>query len=343
MEQQSLIMQEVKTIIISRTDSIGDVVLTLPAAHVLKEKFPGCKTIFLGKSYTKPVVECCSSIDEIVCWDEIAQLDKHKQIEFFLSLQADCIIHVFPNKQIAVSAKKAGIPVRIGTSHRLFHWFTCNKLPNFTRKNSKLHEAQLNLKLLQPLGIDKEFSLNEIDRCFDLTKVKPLGSELKALIDPNRMNIILHPKSRGSTVEWGLQNFSALGKILPKDKFKIFITGTKQEGELIGNIFSEDQNITNMTGRLTLDELISFVNNCDAMVAASTGPLHLASVLGKKAVGMYSPVRPIHPGRWAPLGKDVSVLVSKKSCANCGKGRNCDCLTSVTPQEVAAVLMKELK
>ena len=35
-------------IILSRTDSIGDVVLTLPMAAALKQSFPGCTVVFLG-------------------------------------------------------------------------------------------------------------------------------------------------------------------------------------------------------------------------------------------------------------------------------------------------------
>jgi hypothetical protein len=33
---------------------------------------------------------------------------------------------------------------RIGTSHRGFHFLTCNHKVNFTRKNAVEHEAQLN-------------------------------------------------------------------------------------------------------------------------------------------------------------------------------------------------------
>jgi ADP-heptose:LPS heptosyltransferase len=47
-----------KKIVISRTDSIGDVVLTLPLAGILKEKYPKAKIIFLGNTYTKPIIKC---------------------------------------------------------------------------------------------------------------------------------------------------------------------------------------------------------------------------------------------------------------------------------------------
>jgi ADP-heptose:LPS heptosyltransferase len=317
---------KIKTIIISRTDSIGDVVLTLPVAHVLKDKFPGCKIIFLCRSYTKPVIECCANIDEIISWDEIEKQDPQKQLDIFRSLRADSIIHVFPNKKVAALAKKSGIPTRIGTSHRLFHWFTCNKLPNFTRKNSELHEAQLNFKLLAPLDIEGSYSLQEIRSFFDFTKIKPLSSELNNLIDKSKFNLILHPKSRGSAQEWGIANFSELVKILPKDKFQIFITGTKEEGDLIGNVFAGNDYVVNMTGKLSLTELISFVNHCEGLVAASTGPLHLAAILGKKAVGIYACVRPIHPGRWAPVGQNVRIVEAEN-------------VSMVKPESVAKVLM----
>jgi len=336
-------MENIKTIIISRTDSIGDVVLTLPVAHVIKQKFPDSRIIFLGKSYTKPVLECCLNVNEIICWDEVSRLGNKELLDFFKSLNADCIVHVFPNRQVAALAKKAKIPVRIGTSHRLFHWFTCNKLPGFTRKGSELHEAQLNFKLLEPLGIGTDYSLRSIQDFFEFTKIKPLNNALRSLIDENRYNLILHPKSKGSAQEWGLDNFSRLIQLLPKDKFKIFITGTQLEGDLVKPVISENAHVTNMTGKMNLSELISFINHCDGLVAASTGPLHLSAILGKRTIGIYPSVRPIHPGRWAPVGRNASFLVSTQSCASCTKGDACNCLSSVKPEGVAEILMRDLK
>ena len=59
-----------QNIIISRTDSIGDVVLTLPVATVLKKQFPEMKIAFMGKSYTRPIIEACTSVDQFIDVDE---------------------------------------------------------------------------------------------------------------------------------------------------------------------------------------------------------------------------------------------------------------------------------
>ena len=58
-------------IIISRTDNIGDVVLTLPLAKALKEKHPQAEILFLAKRYIKPLIDCCKYIDQFIDWDTL--------------------------------------------------------------------------------------------------------------------------------------------------------------------------------------------------------------------------------------------------------------------------------
>jgi ADP-heptose:LPS heptosyltransferase len=51
-------MKKELRILISRTDAIGDVCLTLPACRALKAAFPTAKLTYLCKAYTKEVVVC---------------------------------------------------------------------------------------------------------------------------------------------------------------------------------------------------------------------------------------------------------------------------------------------
>ena len=63
-----------------------------------------------------------------------------------------------------------------------------------------------------------------------------------------------------------------------------------------------------LTGRLALAELLAVLAAADGVVAASTGPLHLAALLGTRTLGLFSPVRPLHAGRWGPLGARAEVI-----------------------------------
>ena len=150
-----------KKIVISRTDSIGDVALTLPLAGILKEKYPNAQIIFLGNTYTKPIIDCSNSVDVVCEWSELQKMDSKAQVKWLRSQNIDVFIHVFPRKELSRLVQKAKIPHRIGTSHRVYHFLTCNHRPNFTRKNSDLHESQLNTKLLKPFGIEKNYTLKE--------------------------------------------------------------------------------------------------------------------------------------------------------------------------------------
>lgn len=330
-----------RTFIISRTDSIGDVMLSLPMAAILKKEFAGCKILFLGKAYTAEVIRCCDNVDQFLDWDEIGRLSPEKQIIFLKETGADVIIHAFPNSAIARLAKEAGIGLRIGASGRLYHWNTCNGIVFLTRRRSKLHEAQLNIKLLGRIVSNTSYYLDEIPELYGFSSANELPAEFKSLIKPDKFNLILHPKSKGSAREWGLDNFNRLIEILPDDKFRIFITGTADEGKMVfaeGGLIRSEKFI-DLTGKLRLGELISFIELADGLVAASTGPLHIAAALNKVAIGIYPPMRPIHPGRWAPLGKNASYFVKPGSCSECRKGGGCSCMSSIEPAIVAQRLL----
>lgn len=315
-------------IIISRTDSIGDVVLTLPVAAVLKETFPGIKIGFLGKCYTRPVIEACKNIDEFIDINDFL-----KKTATVSGEKPDAIVHVLPNAAVAMRAKKLRIRWRVGTTNRIYHWLTCNELIKLSRKNSLLHEAQLNLKLLEPFGITRNFTLKEIGFLFGLENLQPLPAKFVSLIDNDKYNLILHPKSQGNGREWGLENFTRLIKLLDNKKYKIFISGVEKERPLLKPIFDEvSEKVIDITGLMNLNEFISFIAACDGLVASGTGPIHLAGALGIDAFGIYPPIKPIHPGRWAPLGPKAQYFVLDKSCVDCKANKApCHCITEVDP------------
>ena len=331
-------MSDYQNILISRTDAIGDVVLTLPLAGIIKEFIPNSKVFFLGKSYTKDIILLSKHIDGFINWSELDIIPTKEQIDKIKEYQIDTIIHVFPNKNIAKIAKQAGIRNRIGTTHRIFHWTTCNKLLSFSRKKSDLHEAQLNTKLLKPLGIDRKFNLDELGSYYGFSRVKDLDEKFTDLLSKDKFNLILHSKSKGSAREWGLDNFKKLIQILPKDKYQIFLSGTEEEGLLFREHLLGENNVIDISGIMNLQQFVSFINSADGLIAASTGPLHIAAALGKRALGIYPPIKPMHPGRWKPLGINADYLVKEKECSDCRSGGACHCMLELTPEMVAAKL-----
>jgi heptosyltransferase-3 len=302
-------MQQKFNILISRTDSIGDVILTLPMAGILKQKFPDVKISFLGKNYTRDIIHACEHIDEFISYDELTKQTFDEQIKLIAQKQFTHCIHVFPVFEIARLIRKAKVPVRIGTTNRIFHWVTCNKLIRLSRKKSDLHEAQLNYKLLSTFGIDKSFSIQELNEYVGFTKIEILDENNIALLDSNRKNIIIHPKSQGSANEWEISNYVQLIKKIDHSKYKVFISGTENERQHLQQIITQCPEAIDIVGKLNLKQFISFIKAADALIACSTGPLHIASVSGKIAIGLFTNVRPMHPGRWSPIGSKTRIVL----------------------------------
>ena len=345
-----------KTFLVSRTDAIGDVVLTLPVCGWLKQAFPSCRVVLLGRAYTAAVAAACPWVDEFLSLNELeglaetasvspleVQVVEAAQVAMLQKWQAEAIIHVFPNKQLAQLARQARIPVRIGTRNRWFHWLTCNRLVALSRRHSPLHEAQLNLVLLRPLGLLNILPLPEVARLVQLRPVAALRAEWQRLLAahrPGQLNVVLHPRSRGSAREWGLPHFGTLARLLHAAGHRVFVTGTAAEGQELSAWLREHAPYfaADLTGQLSLAELISFLAAADGIVAGSTGPLHLAAALGRHALGLYPPIRPMHPGRWAPLGPHAAYLVfDRPGCEQCRRQpAGCTCIKALEPAQVAA-------
>ncbi|WP_051296127.1 glycosyltransferase family 9 protein [Eisenibacter elegans] len=291
-------------IVISRTDSLGDVVLTLPLCGLIKQYYPNCNIHFIGQHYTKELISQCAYVDFF--WDKAEIL---QQPILWQQIQADVIVFALPDKSIARAAAKAKIPMRIGTSHRWWHWLYANKRPSFSRKHSDLHEAQLNCKLLAPLGIEQTPTLEQLTAWIGLKPPEGLDDIIDRPV--GWLCLVMHPKSKGSAKEWPLECYFALAQQLQGVPVQICITGVAAEGAHIRQRCPELfalPNVKDLTGQLSLQELMRLLADADLMLACSTGPLHIAAALGTAVIGLYPQERPTHPGRWQPLGLEVDIL-----------------------------------
>jgi len=325
-----------KRIVISRTDSIGDVMLTLPMVAWLKETYPTCHITFLCRNYTAPIVACYEGVDTVLRLESIEELPAQSRVSFIAQHNFDTIVHVFPRKELAALFKRAKVPNRIGTSHRGFHLLTCNIRPNFTRKRSDMHEAQLNFELLRPLGVETlpEFvQLNEWTKKLHVPTVE-LPEEIRHAIDGANKPVILHPKSQGSAREWPIGHYMELAKKLAENNRTVLFTGTEKEGLLFRDLIPVHPLIIDTTGKLNIEQLLSLLKQADSLVACSTGPLHLAGFLGKRAIGLFSPKIPIHPGRWRALGERSLALVYDENCPTWKAKKPCDCIEKIPVETV---------
>ena len=329
-----------QSILISRIDSIGDVVLALPVAGELKRNFPEIKIALIGAAYTKPIVDACEHIDSFI--DVSDFVTKEVLVDGKIP---GAIIHLITNPDMSKRAAALGIPERIGTMSRLYHWKYCNRLVWLSRTFEGFHEITGNLKLLKPFGINRRYSFDEMAGLYGLTKYKKLAPELESMIDRSKFNIILHPKSKGNAREWPLQRFIELINLLDPAVFNVFISGVESEKQYVQQIVhSVNRSVHDMAGKISLEQFIPFIAASDGVVSNSTGPVHIAAALGKNALGIYPSLKGKDPARWGPIGIKAQSFALKKNCKECKDTKDrCACINAIMPFEIKAALDKLVK
>lgn len=324
-------------IVLSRTDALGDAVVTLTTAGWIKHHAPGTHVTVLARRYALPVWRSCAHADRLVAWEDLRDAGEAGAVEALRALDAGALVHVFPRRDVARWAKAARIPRRVGTGRRWWHWLTCNERVHVSRRRSQLHEAQLNIGLLAPLGLPVPASPAELVPHLGF-RVPPPSERVRALLDPGRKRLVVHPLL-GSGVGWGLPNFASLLRAVDPARWQVLVTGTLPEARRYREALPLDlPHVTDTGGLLDLDEVLQLIGACDAFVSASTGPLHVAAACGLRAIGLFSMRRPIFPARWAPIGRDAHALVQDPACADCAAGRACDCIGRIPPARVLSLL-----
>jgi len=341
-------MKAPENLLIVRTDRIGDVVLSLPLAGLVKKHFPECKVTFLVREYTKTLVEEHPYIDEIIILkEEDGKVSVKENINSLKEKHFDVSIVVYPTFTTSLILFFAKIKKRIGTGYRWYS-FLFNKKVYEHRKYAEKHELEYNVNLLKEIDIKEEILSGTVN--FDLRINNNNQEKIKSLLISEKINeddklVIMHPGSGGSSVDLPAEKMIELTKMLSEvDDLKIFITGNSSEKELCDKLIVKET-VVNLAGKLNLSELKSLLNRADIFISNSTGPIHIAAALGKFIVGFYPKILACSPQRWGPFTDKKAIFSPTIDCNNCTREQceKLDCMNSIDIGRVFAEIKRELK
>ena len=311
-------MNEPRNVLIVRTDRIGDVVLSLPLARIIKDRHPACRVSYLLRGYTRDLALGHPSIDEVlVLRERNGRPDVDGNVALLRERAYDTAIAVYPTYRIARILRRAGIPERIGTGYR---WYSLlfNRRAYQHRKEGTRHELDYNLHLLRYLGIENP---DPAQVRFDLPvapesrrRVERVLSE--AGVGSARPLVIIHPGSGGSAVDLPLSRMRELTVRLSEEiDASVVVTGLASEAAACREVAGDG--MPSLAGKLDLGDLVALIDRAEVLVANSTGPIHVAAGLGKFVVGFYSRSPACSPVRWGPYTDRKAVFTPTLDCTGC--------------------------
>ena len=331
-------IKEPKNILIVRTDRIGDLVLTLPLAGLIKKHYPNSKVSFLVREYTKNIVNNNPFIDEVIVLKEAGgKVSLFDNLNIIKAKKFDTCIIVYPTFVLSLIMFLSGIINRIGTGYRWYSFLLNHKVYEH-RKNAERHELEFNVNLLEKLNIKND--VTEANVSYNLIVS---GSELKTVtqilkdehVDLQKPIIIVHPGSGGSSIDLPIHKFAELVKMLDENDHQVLITGNKNEIEMCGKVKTSDR-VKNLAGKFNLDQLTAVISKSVMFISNSTGPIHIAAALGKYAIGFYPKIVSCSKERWGPYTNKKLVYEPGIDCKNC-KREQCEklnCMDSISMSKV---------
>jgi ADP-heptose:LPS heptosyltransferase len=149
----------------------------------------------------------------------------------------------------------------------------------------------------------------------------PLDDVTRAQVHRSQSFVVVHPGASAvartlSPAQWR----DVVAAVAATDR-RVIVTGGGEEVRLTAFVSGDHPRVSDLGGRLTLQQLGSLLAQSETLITGNTGPMHLAAAVGTPVVAAFPATVPV--GRWRPW-RVPHVILGDQSvpCAGC-RSRTC--------------------
>lgn len=331
---------------------IGDVLFTTPVVRAIKTKYPDAFIGYWCNARVEDILKRNPYVDKTFALSrgdikKIFQESVLKGVRFTLDLflgirkeKFDACFDYSLDHRYALAAKLAGIKTRIGFDYKGRGRFLTLKAPLSGYKDR--HVIDYYLGLLKFAGIASA-GCNMDLTVADGASIKARHIFVRAGITGNKPVIGICPAGGASwgkdarLKHWPELKFAQLIDLLAAEhKAEFVVLGDEKDvPQAEALTLSAKSKIADLTGKLTLEELIAVVSSLDVLVTNDGGPLHIAVAAGTKTVSIFGPTDSRVYGPYPPDAKRHIVLKSNQDCSPCySKFRYPPCQKNICLEEI---------
>jgi lipopolysaccharide heptosyltransferase II len=310
-------------ILIRSSNWLGDAAMTVPAVRRIKWGRPDAVVTILCKSKLAEFWQLVKEVDEVVT---VEPGDSVFQVASKIRGRFDAAVLLPNSVRTGLEAWLARIPRRVGYKRPWRNVFLNQFVPEPKQPRPLEHQTLYYLRIAERIGADLEEALEPITGW-----------------QPEEGLVGLCPGAEyGPAKRW--PDFHLAAKQLTAERsLKWLIFGTAKETSIASGIVNElGSDVTDLTGRTTMFELIQQLRRCQLLLTNDTGTMHLAAFLGIPTVSIFGSTEPALTG---PLGAEHIVLRHHVECSPCFL-RECPidfrCMKAVTVEEVVKAVNRAL-
>ncbi|MDF1565637.1 MAG: glycosyltransferase family 9 protein [Deltaproteobacteria bacterium] len=316
--------------LVIRLSAIGDVLLTFPALHALREVQEGTRLAFLTDPAQAPLLRDQPLIDRLFVWprDGRGRAAPVAEVHALLKDEAFTSVIDLQNKVRTRRLVAALRRDRALESARLQRRSLGGALLALLGRDRPLegpHATRLYFRALGAFGVRPPPGAPDAPLPYRWTIPGEGRSELEVFELPPAPRVGLAPASRWPTKDWPLERYQALARLLIDEGSSVVFIGGPDERALHERLMKElPAGRVATSADLGLAALGALLARLTLLVSADSGPAHLASAVGCPVVTLFGPTA---PGRWAPgpQGPAVHLLHLGLPCQPCSNHGTMSC------------------
>lgn len=331
-----------RRILVTRTDRLGDVLLSTPLIKNLRDAIPNVYIAMMVQAPLRQVVEGNPYLDEVIVIDKKGVTKGFiNSIRFCLELRRrnfDIALNLHPTVRTHLLVFFAAIPERIGYDRK---WgFLNTRQLHHTKQLGLKHESEYVLEFLKELGIQPSTPKMYL----------PLYPEAEAWADTfirsraraGSTLVVVHTQASSPSRHWPIGYFCRLINMMAgRLNVTVIVVGKEREAGI-----QETESIINMTAQTSLGQLASIIKRSSLLISTDSGPMHMAAALDIPVIAIFGRKQPgLSPRRWGPLGPRNVYLHKDAGCGIC-LAHDCKndfaCLKAIQPEEVFSCAQKIL-
>jgi ADP-heptose:LPS heptosyltransferase len=286
---------EPQNILVIDFGQLGDVVLSLPALHALRAKFPHARiTVAVGKP-GRQVVEMSNAADETIVVDRVSLRDGSKPLSVWRiarlvkevrARRFDFVIDLHSLSETNLLGFLSGASQRLyGRRPTRSLDFLSNFRPRPVMEDRAKHAVDRYLDVIAPLGVNVASRVPRLPT--------PADAEVRAVDEMLRREraardtplVGMFPGAGHESRRWPLARFGELARRLENnDGVRTVVFAGPEERSLVKAMRAEFPRSVIIFDRLTIPQLAAAAARMSVFVSNDTGPMHIAAAVGTPVV-----------------------------------------------------------
>jgi len=308
-----------RAIALVKLSALGDVVHATPVVEALADAFPAARLTWVVERRAAALLHDHPRLADIITLDTRAwrrvrtpsaartlARTLRELLQRLRGARFDVAVDLQGLAKSGVVTAATGAPLRIGFAagfqrERLNALFTNRRV---APPPSARHVVEQNLALLEPLGVTPRRVVFRLP-CREAAEGRVDEFFAAAGLKPHARLVVLNPGAGQAAKRWPVERFAELAARLTGEASARVLVLWGPGEEAAARTIGTAPGVV-LAPPTDLDTLVAVVRRASLVVAADTGPLHVAAAVGAPCVGLYGPTSAVRNGPYGTGHRTLS-------------------------------------